>query len=395
MNRGYLNFHLQATLSDNLIIAAEPEVRIWFNNYPLNTDYIGGDHTGLPFRQFSSIAIAEASGTYSFFGNDNPLLKFSSGIFPVKYNPDAHNLGEYLFRTGAYVPYVQTFFEYQFGRLSGFRLSSVLGGIVQQDLFLHTEMQVQPLHDWSLSYLVNADMHVVEAGAGVSLHRYFPVSYALSQPKNPTNFYYDAQGDTAYFSFKGIKHMGRLAFDPKYLLPRAMAEKFGKQDLRLYTEAAVLGLKDYPAYMPQVTGTDTAWVLDSVKNFYDEISQRIPIMAGFTFPTCGLLDYFSLEIESYRWPQMDVYYEQSFQSENPRPPSITAVNKYTKDDYKYGEWKWSLNARKTVFNSFSLIAQVARDHMRYDIYYEKNRDEEEAFTRSQEWYWMVRMNYAF
>lgn len=400
MNRGYLNFRLHATLGENVRIAAEPEVRIWFNNYPLHTDYVGGDHTGLPFRQFSTVSIAEAQGMYRFFGNDDERLVFAGGVFPVKYNPDVMNLGEYLFRSGAYVPYLQTAFEYQFARLSGLHLVSdipVLSDAIsfRQEMMLYTETNVQPLHDWSLAYLANANLSVVEVGGGVCLHRWFPVAHELTSPENPTNLYFNETGDSSYFTFTGIKLMGRAAIDPKPLLPSSVSGLCGKKDFRLYAEFAILGLTDYPAYMPQVNGSDTSWVLDTARNFYGNLHERIPVMAGFTFPACGLFDYLSLEIESYRWPEKNVYFEQSFQSENPRPPAITAVSRYTKTDYAYGQWKWSLNAKKTVVSGFSLIGQVARDHMRYDIYYEKNRDEEDAFTRSREWYWMLRVNYAF
>jgi hypothetical protein len=404
MNHGYLNFSMRSTLSEKFSMIAEPEVRIWFNNYPFHTDYIGGDHTGLPFRQYSTVSLAQAVGTYSFFGNDNPILTLGAGVFPIKYNMDANNLGEYLFRSGAYVPYLMTGFEYQFARLSGLHLSSMyLPGLhlfasdisLKQEVMLYTETQVQPLHDWSAAYLMNADLSILEIGGGICLHRWFPVSKELTQPKNPGNLYLNKQGDSSYFTFSGIKLMARAALDPKRLFSAPLRDKFGKHDLRIYGEIAVLGVQDYPAYMAQVSGTDTAWIVDTARNFYGDISKRIPIMAGFGFPTCNMLDYLTLEIESYRWPEKNVYFDQGFQSENPRPPAITAVSKYTSEDYRYGQWKWSLNAKKSIVNGFSVIGQVARDHLRYDIYYEKNRDEEDAFTRSHEWYWMVRLNYAF
>jgi hypothetical protein len=393
LHRGYINVRLKSAVSDRLVIVAEPEVRIWFNTYP--SVMISGTHLVTPFRQYSYVGIADGEGIFSFFGNDDPRLRFAAGIFPVKYNPDAGDLGEYLFRTGAYVPYIINKFEYQFGRLTGFRMSSNLAGILQQDLLLHTETQVQPLHNWSVSYLAGARHSAFEAGAGVSFHHGIMMDAGTPLKNDPLNAYLDAQGDSAYYTFKGIKLMGRAAFDPKAFMPPEVAAKFGTKDLRIFAEAAVLGLKDYPAHMPQAGGTDTAWVPDTAANYYGTLSQRIPVMAGFNFPVCNLVDYLSFQVEYFGWPYKNVFYRETKKTVYAVPPLDNATSEYQKEDYLYDSWKWSLGFRKTLAKGFSAVGQVARNHIRHEFWQESQRDDEEALTRSNEWYWVARMQYDF
>ena len=42
--------------------------------------------------------------------------------------------------------------------------------------------------------------------------------------------------------------MARLAFDPKGFLPSNLSEIFGKEDGKIYGEAAILGLNSITAY---------------------------------------------------------------------------------------------------------------------------------------------------
>jgi hypothetical protein len=399
VHRGYINVHIQSTLGEKLKVIAEPEVKIWFNTYP-STMIVGG-HVGTPFHQYSTVNIAEGQGIYSFFGNDDPALCFAAGVFPIKYNPDAANLGEYLFRTGTYTPYVLSAFEFQFARMTGFHLSSTLFGFLQQDLMLTTETQTMPLHDWSVSYLANANFKMMEFGAGISLHHWFSVDKKYTEPSDSRNSYFSSPGDTSQYTFKGIKFMGRMAFDFKRIMPRAVSEKFGKNDLRLYSEAAVLGVKNYPAYTPYdtqlVAGGPfvTIWKSDTANGFYDNLQERIPVMVGFNFPVCGLLDFLSCEVESYNWPWQNVFYEQRNDVFLPKPPVITDTILYSKTAYSYDTWKWSIKARKTFMDYFSITGQLSRDHMRHDVYQEGQRDPEEAVTLSNEWSWMVRLQCNF
>ncbi|MBN2036025.1 MAG: hypothetical protein JW768_04720 [Chitinispirillaceae bacterium] len=391
LHRDLIRVRVQAAINDRLLIVAQPEIKLWFNTFPKANSI-----ANVPFRQYSFVSILEGKGTYSFFGNDDPALRLSVGMFPLKYASDAVNLGEYLFRSGAYPSYVFTSFDYPYARLYGIHLSNSLLDIVQQDLLLHSEVEIQPLHDWSLSYLANVSIkRFAELGGGISLHRWFSVTEQLTTPKYDSrqNAYYTADGSTDYYTFRGIKLMGSAAFDPKAFLPAGVRETFGKKDLRLYGEAAVLGVKDYPAYISSINGSDTAWIRDTVNDFYGSIMERIPVMAGFTFPTCNLFDHVSLEIESYGWRYSNSYYSQQFYSENAKP--VVAKKSYSAADYNYDRWKWSLNFKKSLTRGFAVTGQFARDHLHHENYVEGDRDEEEALTRSYDWYWMARVQYNF
>jgi hypothetical protein len=96
----------------------------------------------------------------------------------------------------------------------------------------------------------------------------------------------DNLGDTIFYSLAGGKVMARFAFDPKPLLP--FGDKLGDKDLRLYGEAAILGIKDYPA---KIDSSRENGELKLVKIGYDKIGERIPVMVGFNAPTHPLVAY--------------------------------------------------------------------------------------------------------
>ncbi|MBN1130577.1 MAG: hypothetical protein JXA71_16435, partial [Chitinispirillaceae bacterium] len=389
LHRDFLRLRLQKNVTNRLSIKAEPELKLWFATYPST---IG---TALaPFRQYFTLSMIEAQGTYNLFGNDHPLLSIAAGIFPVKYNPDAKNLGEYLFRAGAYPPYIFSSFDYPFSQLTGFRVSSEMAGFFRHDFLLHTETKVVPLHDWSLSYLANVDFRGVALTAGASLHHWISVNESKTTVNNDMiSAFYDRNGVVRHYTFKGIKLLGRCSFDPKKLLPQKLVSLFDTADLRLYGESAILGIKNHIPYLRVINGADTTWILDTTKNYYTDLSQRMPIMVGLNFPTCRLLDYLSLEVEYYSWPFTNSLYNATFYEENPVPRNFSGT--YSKIDYLYDTWKWSLQAKKSLINGFSLVGQVARDHTHHDIFFISERDEEEALTRVNSWYWMVRMLYSF
>ena len=101
--------------------------------------------------------------------------------------------------------------------------------------------------------------------------------------------------------------MARLSVDPKGFLPSGFKDMCGNEDFKIYAEAAILGFTNITAYkdsMDPNTGLPVPgkFAIDSSKNYYSRISQRIPVMFGFTLPTFKLLDYLSAEWEWYGWP---------------------------------------------------------------------------------------------
>jgi hypothetical protein len=330
---------------------------------------------------------------YAFLGDPaNPLLEATVGYFPYKYNPDVRNLGEYLYRTGTYPGYIINEFDYPQNRLEGIKVSSNLFNCIHQDFMLTSETNVVPLQDWGISYLADINPHpVIDFGVGVFFSHLFSVNESYTTPRNSNNvmdvkfkdtvhvadslspyFPYYLEYDTTYYTYKGIKLMARFSFDPKPLFPSGI---FGKNDLRLYAEAAIIGLENY-------------------KTYYDTLWQRIPIMVGINLPTFKLLDVLALEVEWYgsRWPNN--YYYMYHLDNRPQPyvdPLTSGVIDYAKDD----NLKWSVYARRELAGCFTITGQVANDHARLTRFKPTYNLNEEVLRKPNDWWFILKLGYSF
>lgn len=224
-----------------------------------------------------------------FMDDDSFTAEF--GYFPFKYNPQSTNLGEYLFRSGTYPGWLVTGFEKSIDRpkLAGVHLSHVFGSAVQlkQDLIVNTELDMYPYHDINVTYIATPSLgRIANFGLGVQLSRLIvvdpPKTTIGKDPRyhnkerplyEPRIGYIDtASNDTILYTFKGIKLIGRASVDVKEFFDGENNDFFGKEDLKLYGEAALLGVKNYPGW-------------------YNNPLERIPMMVGFNWPTNQLLAY--------------------------------------------------------------------------------------------------------
>jgi hypothetical protein len=208
----------------------------------------------------------DVEGTYSLGDMERPFLTLGFGVFPFKYNPDVRNLGEYLYRTGTYPPTMSNTFDFPLARLTGFRLMSTPIESLHLCAMLTTESQVLPLQDWGVSALGDYTLaRSITIGGGVFFSHLLSVNEHYTTPQTNINLapMDSVNKDSIYYTFRGLKLMGRIAFDPKAFIP---ARIFGDNDLRLYSEVAAIGLKDYPSY-------------------YKELWRRVPVMVGFNVPT--------------------------------------------------------------------------------------------------------------
>lgn len=342
--------------------------------------------------------VHEAKALYDF--RDAFKTQVEVGYFLYDYNPDQQNLGEYLFRSKIYPLDLFTNFELPKDRLLGIRLGSELVPGLHQDLLLTSEYKYYPKSDYTISYVADYKAgKVFDVGAGASCVHCLAVKPSYETPHNDKNMYvtipaqsfkdsagvvhtvagtsglpdlvknnpaysyetdpltqqrslYDSMKvDTGYYTFRGVSLMGRFSFDPKPLI--GSSSLFGAQDLKIYGETAVLGLKDYPFY-------------------YAKLSQRIPWMLGFNLPAFHILDVLSLEMEycSYPFPED---WQTSLREGLPIPggqsfsPSSYA-DPATHSNYVYSPWKWSIYLRKEVARGLYVSAQVARDHLRLADY---------------------------
>jgi hypothetical protein len=408
LNDEYAEVGVRATLNSHISAVICPQIKLWNDTWDWTTMGENGSANN-PFIQHMTVSLADAEGIYTCGSRDAFAFTLAAGVFPFKYDLQAKNLGEYLFRTGEHPAYIETSFDDAYATLTGLRMSAQMFNNLSVDVLLTQETQIIPINDWSLSVLAGYKVpNLLDVGAGVMFDRLLPVSGVLDHPDSGnSNTYYTGSGTLDTLSWGGTKLMARASFDPKGLLPSDIAKIFGKEDGIIYAEASVLGLNNITAHSQLIVNGDTTYPIDSNMNFYSNIKQRIPRMAGFNFPTFSpaltslfgfaLLDYLSVEVEYNPWPYSpSLYNYQSLVYTLPQP-IIPIVNSQTNQTSLYtrgDNWKWSLNARKTIGGSFAIIGQVARDHTRHDAYYAEFADPEEVFLQNDEWGWWVKLQYS-
>jgi hypothetical protein len=326
--------------------------------------------------------VSEARITWSATGYaEQGGLQMSLGAFPYNYSPDAKNLGLYLMRGYVYPGTLVSGFGGIFGAMGRYQ-----AGGFSNDLLLLSETEDKPLFDLSLADVAAMRIHPgLELGAGVNFYRLVPMNGKATSPGRDCGstdlgpyagggqddpcflIEKDSAGnpvDTLTGSLAGTKLMARFRLDPKAWF--ASTGALGKDDLVLYGEAAILGLKNYP-------------------QFYDDIKRRIPVMLGLNLPTFGS---FGLSVEAE-------YFASKISSDNIVArngswiPAVTSQIDYGRDD-----WKWSVNASKLWYGHFLWTAQVANDHLRLG----GNHDEDtgiEAMRTPEDWYWTSKMAYFF
>ncbi len=387
INQTLLNFQGNITFGDHLKIHLGMEGLMWFNTYPesdVMSDY--------EFQKaFYSFYPDRAEGIFSFGKPEKFSMGIGIGLFPYKYNPDAWNLGEYLFRSGVYPGYIKNTFDWPMSRISGIRINNTNFGLWHNDILLTREIEMWPLNDISLTYITNVkapvENSVFDLGAGIQFCRLIPIDDSLTNPKDVyffENVVTDEFGqvisqDTAYYSYQGTKLMARLTFDPKGIFALLGWDRFnaifGKEDLKMFSEIAFLGLKDYGEY-------------------YDTLSQRIPVMFGINLPFFRLLDVASLQFEYYGCRFPNSYWDATNAFKGyPLPDNLQGV--YQIEDYRKDNWKWSLFIKKTIANHFTITGQVARDHIRTVSFYANNLDVEECLSKNKHWYWIMKLGFVF
>ncbi len=328
--------------------------------------------------------VAQANLTYTE-GGEFPWLQVTAGTFSHVYNRDAHNLGAYLLRGPVYPGLLVSGFQ-QFeldpakATKVGLRVHHAAGAFSHDLLFLN-EHELPPTFDWSLAYIAKVRPHpALEVGAGANFHRLIPYARRLNEVEYSGSL--EPSGDTVTYTHQGIKLMGMFSLDLKTLLA---LDGMGDRDLRLYGEAALLGVKNHGA-------------------IYDDPMERLPVMVGFNFPTFGFLDRLSVEGEWYGSP----YRNDLYNIGNPegmvapwrwnplRPsPSPVPVEGVAKDD----DWRWSVLLEKSLTPNVRLTAQAASDHYRPLPYSTELIIQPggtgAAFASPSEWYFMARLGFFF
>jgi hypothetical protein len=376
----YAGLSARAKLNDNFSVLVSMESRIWYNTSPM---FLIPDASsfGAPLQNFD-VNVPNAAGILTFGENETPSLTVKLGRFEYKYNPQARDLGEYLFRSGCYPAYIKTAFDLPLARLNGFLVSqNLFNNMLRHDLIINTMTDVRPFLDFNLSYIANLSVSkALEVGGGISFEHLVNVDTNETLNSYSSNGFIKAPGDTAYYTFKGTKLMGRLRFDPKQFFDLPF---LGKNDGIIYAEAAILGLKNYPA-------SDSSNLTSNIYG-YNNLLEKMPIMFGCNIPTFKLLDVLSIEGEWF-----GSKYKDSYEGNMSRKPAPTRPMDFEKDeDYLNDNWKWAIFAKKTMFKGLSLIGLVGRDHLRTETYIGQYRDYEATLVLPGQWYWMLKVKSSF
>jgi hypothetical protein len=315
-------------------------------------------------------------GSYLFGDPEKPFLRLGAGIFPYKYNPDVHNLGEYLYRTGTYPGFMISEFDFPLTRMTGFRASVHPIEDLNFDLMLTNDpIQLPPLGDWGVSLL--GDYTLLKAftfGGGVFFSHLLSVCEEYTTPRYSTNISSidSVTHDTTFYTFRGTKVMARLSIDPKVFFDLPF---LGRNDLKLYAEAAIIGLKNY-------------------KGYYDTLSQRIPVMVGLNIPALKVLDVFSVEVEYYGSKLPNSYQEVYYKKSQPIPDAAR-MSDLDWDQNKRNHLKWSVYANRRLANFFTVIGEVAFDHSRVLRHDQKNADLCESLRHAGDWAWYLKTQFDF
>jgi hypothetical protein len=361
-----------------------------------------------------NIILNRADMDYKILEGNFPL-SLQAGYFPFKYNPESRNLGEYLFRTGCYPTFIVNNFDFPLNRLLGFNIDNTL--LADNEIFsmhnnflITSEAEVYPYQDISLSYLGTLGFwrNVFKVGGGICGQRMFSVNESYTTPhstktiaevnnrRTVTDTLSGATitiGDTTFFSFAGTKVVAHMTIDPKPLIP---VNIFGSEDFKIYGEIAWLGIKNYPVYVDSANGIG---IDPKTTTRYDVLSERMPIMLGFDFPTFKVLDVLSFEFEYFNNRYYNSYYNEYVGNGIRLPlPYIQARGDQTGIDSTWaGNVKWSVYAKKTIGKNIQIIAQFARDHRHAIINLSDPRygDYGDNLSTVKDWYYLFKLMYSF
>jgi hypothetical protein len=342
---------------------------------------------GVTRRLYFYPYLTEADFTYCIGDFLKPLFGVTVGYFPIKYNQNSRDLGEYLFRSGTYPQTLVTDFDFSATRLVGFNVSYSPFKGLNLNLILNSNIEWIAVGDLNLSGLVTYNpTDIFEIGAGVCQSSIISADRKATDGEKslaqPANQYLKPNGDTAMYTFRGTKLMGMASLD-----------LLGKEDLKLYAEAAVLGVKNYPAAL-YPTGSN------GIK-YYTDIAKRIPVMFGFNLPAFKFLDVLSIEGEWFGSLMPNDMYNGVFYNEPTPINADTRLSVYVRDSisghkqYKDDNWKWSVYAKRTFMGHFQIVGTIASDHLRWYAQDWTKAEWEEAFRSPRQFYYRIKLAYMF
>jgi hypothetical protein len=328
-------------------------------------------------------------------------------------------------------------------QVTGLRASQAIGDWFSHDALLTFETDQLPYYDLNLSYLAKAKLgKALKLTGGIQFARILPNKSKITDPDVINNHYFSFN-DTTYidnsdyyqqrlkdkpgsdslqyvrgnnlatqltnlvnngmtmrealdsleaayavtgssydnYNMQSTKIVASFAFDPKALIGDA-GGLLGPNDLILYGEAALLGVKNYPI-------------------LYENRLERTVGMLGLNLPTFRQLEVLAVEVEWFgsRQPNSSAISQQTIGKNadgdlQPLPqPSIYSGNLfsgYNPDDWKKDDIHWSVFGRRQLVKGFNLDVQVASDNARGFVY-PSGRRYWSYFRSPSDWYWMMKL----
>ncbi len=303
------------------------------------------------------IGVGQAQAVYKFGDPEQPWSKLQMGLFPIKYNPDAKNLGEFLFRSGTYPGIIYgggwTYIGGAEYMAQGLRYSIThLDGALTHDFSLTIERGYEPNNNLSPAYLVTYKAGAVfELGAGLMWAHAISMQDSLLSPEDPQNAYIkpgtahaDAGLPLAYREDTFLEQVNKPHYDSNdpRVLPDSIDNGIGGkienpcltsdpsddpdpnnpcydqsfvsvtgngipgEDLAYYNFRGFKGMVRAKLDIGVIMGMEPdnfkmygEIALLGFKDYpfyYEKKSERMPMMFGLNIPTFGLLDAFSLEL---------------------------------------------------------------------------------------------------
>jgi hypothetical protein len=228
--------------------------------------------------------------------------------------------------------------------------------------------------------------------------------------------------------------MGRINVHPLASMPEikmpVIGTLFGKKDLNLFVEADVLGLKNYPTYNRPGEPED----------FYNKLTERIPVTFGINAPTNPVFAYGIIPIatflcakESSMLNEMSkrltwsagsagttaaMLVLQNLLGLNVRPDELSFEFEYWSNRYPnsnvngYGSlipipdwictdassdhnrWRWSVFSAKQM-GDFFVKFQVAHDHMIAFLPMQHRYNPKDNLGAAGSWWWTIKTGYSF
>jgi hypothetical protein len=430
-------------VNDRLLISAGISGLFWYS-LP--------ETQGLPHTRLLKFAtgLQAASALYSFGEVEHPYLKLHMGMFPYKYNSDANNLGEYLYRSGTYPGYLWTG-GWTLLKTAAYSANGISGGFsflddhLKVDVNMFIERDIEPNFDISPSLVTTYSNGPFEIGGGAVFSHLIPANSDKVTPEARENAYYTdpvrkqnlplpqdewTKPGNPYYGV-GDSRNSPLIVDatnplyhtnvdpanpdsPRYIsldengVPKNQLKYYTFQGVKVMGRVSIDPLKYYQLEsVEEGAGKIYAEVsLLGVKDYpfyYEKKSERMPVMFGVNIPTFKILDRLSFEVEHYKspfansiktefgkvYPIWDLPIDAKRDINKPDPGKFLDSSMQVKGR----EWFWSVYAEKKIVSGFSVLGQLAHDHTRA-MNYMANATYQPFIQDNKDWYWAIRVEFS-